>query len=132
MLMVADIKEDLRRKLSIEEENYFGIDKLNTVRSTISAVTHVDYSARLQTVNKKQNPEFHSLISAFKKLTGCAVLINTSFNIRGEPIVCSPYDAFKCFMGTDLDILIIGNCVLEKNQQNAQLIKDYRDQFQLD
>ena len=115
-----------------EEKSLFGIDKLNIKRSSIPAVTHVDYSARIQTVHKKTNPKYHALISKFKEKTGCSVLVNTSFNVRGEPIVCSPKDAFKCFMGTELDLLVVGNCLLRKGQQEKSLTEDYKEKYELD
>ena len=105
---------------------------MNQIRSTVPAITHVDYSARIQTVHKQTNPEFHRLIQEFKALTGCPILINTSFNIRGEPIVCSPYDALKCFMGTDLEVLVLGCYVLQKSDQPGELLKGYIHQYQLD
>ena len=114
------------------EHALFGIDKLNIPRSEIPAVTHVDYSARVQTVHANTNALFHALISRFKALTGCPVLVNTSFNVRGEPIVCTPEDAFRCFMGTEIEMLAVGNCVLRKNEQNPQLKQDYSDAFELD
>ncbi len=114
------------------QKKLFGIDKLNIKRSEIPAVTHVDYSARIQTVNKNTNKAFHDLISKFKERTGCPVIVNTSFNVRGEPIVNSPTDAFNCFMGTELDYLVIGNCMLDKKRQNPSLKKDYSSQFELD
>jgi carbamoyltransferase len=132
MLMVASVREHLRRDMTLEEQALTGIDKLNVPRSTIPAVTHVDYSARVQTVDKETNPRYHALISKFKELTGCPVLVNTSFNVRGEPIVCTPEDAFKCFMGTDLDVLVVENCVLEKEEQDQSLRLDYKDAFELD
>lgn len=132
MLLVADVKEERRRKMSDAEAALFGIDKLNVVRSEIPAVTHVDYSARLQSVHRETNPQFHALLSAFKAKTGCPVLVNTSFNIRGEPIVCTPEDAFRCFMGTELDLLAVGNCILLKEEQSADLKIDYLDSFDLD
>lgn len=101
-------------------------------RSQIPAVTHVDYSARIQTVSKNTNPKYHALISKFKELTGCPVLVNTSFNVRGEPIVCSPEDAFNCLMGTDIDFLVVGNCILRKEDQDKALIKDYKNAYELD
>jgi carbamoyltransferase len=107
----------------------FGIDKLNVPRSEIPAVTHVDYSARIQTVDANTNPRYHALIRSFKKRTGCPVLVNTSFNVRGEPIVCSPEDAFRCFMGTDIEILAIGNCLLRKEDQDPALAKSYMREF---
>jgi carbamoyltransferase len=125
MLIVADVREDKRRHMSPEELALFGIDKLNVVRSEIPAVTHVDYSARIQTVHHQTNPLFHSLLSAFKARTGCPVLVNTSFNVRGEPIVCTPEDAFRCFMGNELDLLVAGRCVLRKEEQDPALKSDY-------
>jgi carbamoyltransferase len=132
MLVVGPVKSDLRRAMTVEEEALFGIDKLNVPRSTIPAVTHVDYSARIQTVHSATNPLYHRLISAFKARTGCPVIVNTSFNVRGEPIVCSPEDAFHCFMGTDMEQLSIGNCVLHKEEQDPALKRDYKDAFELD
>jgi len=120
MLLVADVKRNLRREMTDAEHDLFGIDKLNVVRSTIPAVTHVDYSARIQTVHGETNPRFHALLSRFKELTGCPVLVNTSFNVRGEPIVCTPEDAFRCFIGTELDLLVCGNAILEKTKQTAK------------
>jgi carbamoyltransferase len=125
MLIVADVREDKRRLMTPEEQALFGIDKLNVARSDIPAVTHVDYSARIQTVHRETNPLFHQLLSRFKALTGCPVLVNTSFNVRGEPIVCTPEDAFRCFMGNELDLLVVGNCVLQKVDQDAALKIDY-------
>ncbi|MDF3063892.1 MAG: Carbamoyltransferase, partial [Microvirga sp.] len=124
MLLVADVVADKRRAMTEEEEALFGIEKLNVVRSTIPAVTHVDYSARIQTVHRETNPRYHALISAFKERTGCPVLVNTSFNVRGEPIVCTPEDAFRCFMGTDIEVLVVGNCFLEKERQSPALKQD--------
>ena len=132
MLFVADVREDRRRKMTADEEALFGIDKLNVVRSEIPAVTHVDYSARLQTVHAQTNPRFHALLSRFKEKTGCPVLVNTSFNVRGEPIVCTPEDAFRCFMGTDIEMLVIGNCVLRKEDQDTALRMEYSEAFELD
>jgi carbamoyltransferase len=132
MLFVAGVAERLRRKMTADEQKLFGIDKLNVVRSEIPAVTHVDYSARIQTVHSDTNPRFHALLSAFKARTGCPVLVNTSFNVRGEPIVASPEDAYRCFMGTELDLLAIGNCVLEKSEQRSGAISRYETQFALD
>ncbi len=127
MLIVADVLEKHRRQMSPEEQALFGIDKLNVSRSEIPAVTHVDYSARIQSVHAQTNPLFHALISRFKKLTGCPVIVNTSFNVRGEPVVCTPEDAFRCFMGTEAELLIIGNAVLRKEDQDlAHIIHDYR------
>jgi carbamoyltransferase len=118
--------------MSGEESSLFGIDKLNIVRSQIPAVTHVDYSARIQTVDKKQNPKYHALLSKFKDITGCPVVANTSFNVRGEPIVCTPEDAFRCFMGTELDLLVIENFTLQKDDQDPNLRRDYKNEFELD
>ncbi len=132
MLLVADVKREHRRRTSNEEEALFGIDKLNVARSDIPAVTHVDYSARVQTVHADTNPRFHALISHFKAKTGCPVLVNTSFNVRGEPIVCTPEDAFRCFMGNEIELLVIGNCMLRKSEQNPALKQDYKNQFELD
>ena len=115
-----------------EQTHLFGIDKLNIKRSEIPAVTHVDYSARIQTVTQTNNKSYYDLISKFKEKTGCPVIVNTSFNVRGEPIVNTPTDAFNCFMGTELDYLIIGNCILDKNRQNFKLKKDYTKEFELD
>jgi carbamoyltransferase len=116
-----------------EEEKLFGIDKLNVKRSDIPAVTHVDYSARVQTVHKETNPQYYKLISEFKKKTGCPVIVNTSFNVRGEPIVCSPHDAYICFMRTEMDILVLENCILYKEDQ-TELDKDnsWKDEYELD
>jgi len=119
MLIVADVKRDLRREMTAEERQLFGIDKLNVVRSKIPAVTHVDYSARIQTVNADTNARFHALLARFKDITGCPVLVNTSFNVRGEPIVCTPEDAFRCFLGTELDLLVCGNAMLSKDRQTV-------------
>ncbi len=132
MLLVADVVESRRRRMTNEEQSLFGIDKLNVPRSDIPAVTHVDYSARVQTVHKETNPRYHALLSAFKAETGCPVLINTSFNVRGEPIVCSPEDAFNCFMGSEIEVLTVGNCFLEKEAQDPALKRDYKDAFELD
>jgi carbamoyltransferase len=132
MLLVADVKRERRRRMTNEEEALFGIDKLNVARSDIPAVTHVDYSARVQTVHADTNLRFHALIERFKAKTGCPVLVNTSFNVRGEPIVCTPEDAFRCFMGNDIELLVVGNCMLRKNEQDAALKVDYKDKFELD
>ena len=132
MLLVAGVRPERRRSMTNEEEKLFGIDKLNVPRSDIPAVTHVDYSARVQTVHRETNPRFHALIEMFKQRTGCAVLVNTSFNVRGEPIVCTPEDAFRCFMGSDIETLVAGNCVLQKEQQNPALKLDYKNAFELD
>ncbi|RXT55531.1 hypothetical protein B6S44_10530 [Bosea sp. Tri-44] len=132
MLLVADVREGLRREMTDKEKALFGIDKLNVPRSTIPAVTHVDYSARIQTVHEETNPRYHQLISRFKALTGCPVVVNTSFNVRGEPIVCTPGDAFRCFMGSEIELLVVGNCLLRKEDQDPALKLDYKDAFELD
>ncbi|MDQ6867776.1 MAG: carbamoyltransferase [Pseudomonadota bacterium] len=132
MLLVANVKPERCRKMSVEEQALFGIDKLNVVRSDIPAVTHVDYSARVQTVHQETNPRYHALIARFEQLTGCPVLVNTSFNVRGEPIVCTPEDAFRCFMGTGIEFLAAGNCILHKAEQNPALARDYKNAFEPD
>jgi len=132
MLFVADVKAKHRVAMKDEEKILFGIDRLNVVRSSIPAVTHVDYSARIQTVNEDTNPRFHALISKFKEVTGCPVIVNTSFNVRGEPIVNTPEDAFRCFMGTEIEVLVVGNCVLKKEYQDKALALSYENNFQLD
>jgi carbamoyltransferase len=132
MLVVADVREDRRCPVSDADRALFGIDRLNTIRSEIPAVTHVDMSARVQTVHKETNPRYHALLSAFKARTGCPVLVNTSFNVRSEPIVCSPEDAFRCFMGTDIELLVAGNCVARKEEQDPALRVDYKDTFEPD
>jgi carbamoyltransferase len=132
MLLVADVAADRRRQMTPEEQQLFGIAKLNVPRSEIPAVTHVDYSARIQTVHRETNPRYHELISAFRQATRCPVIVNTSFNVRGEPIVCTPEDAFRCFMGTEIDALAAGNCFLRKEAQNPRLKVDYKSAFELD
>ena len=132
MLLVAEVNKDKQLKMSDKEENLFGIDKLNIKRSSIPAITHVDYSARIQTVHRETNPKYYDLLMEFKKKTDCPVLVNTSFNVRGEPIVCSVEDAFNCFMGTNLDILVIEDFILFKKEQDQSLIKDYKNKFELD
>ena len=132
MLLVSNVRKEKRRQMSDKEKNLFGIAKLNISRSEIPAVTHVDYSARIHTVHKETNPIYHALISKFKEKTGCPVVVNTSFNVRGEPIVCTPNDAFRCFMGTDLDFLSIGNCVLRKEDQDQSMKNEYKINFNLD
>ena len=132
MLIVSDVKEDHRRQMTDEENALFGIDKLNVQRSDIPAVTHVDYSARIQTVHAETHPQYHALITKFKELTGCPIVVNTSFNVRGEPIVCTPEDAFRCFMGTDTELLVIGNVILHKDEQDPDLKQDYTQAFELD
>jgi len=132
MLLVADVVKQHRRDMTEEEQALFGIDKLNVPRATIPAVTHVDYSARIQTVHHETNPRYHALLSRFKKRTGCPVLVNTSFNVRGEPIVCTPEDAFRCFMGTEIELLVAGNCVLSKDEQDPSLKREYVQAFEKD
>ncbi len=132
MLVVAGVKQSRRRAMTPDEQLLFGIDKLNVPRSEIPAVTHVDYSARIQTVHADTNPRYHALISRFHDKTGCPVLVNTSFNVRGEPIVCTPEDAFRCFMGTQIETLAVGNCFLRKEDQNPALARSYETEFELD
>jgi carbamoyltransferase len=132
MLLVSEVKKDKQIKMKKEDENLFGIEKLNIKRSDIPAITHVDYSARIQTVHKETNPRYYDLIKEFKNNTNCPVLVNTSFNVRGEPIVCSVKDAFNCFMGTNLDILVLEDFILFKDEQDSSLIKDYKNKFELD
>jgi carbamoyltransferase len=132
MLIVADVVQDRRRQMMPEEQALFGIDKLKVPRSEIPAVTHVDYSARIQTVHRETNPRYHQLISAFYDRTGCPVIVNTSFNVRGEPIVCTPEDAFRCFMGTEIETLAVGNCFLRKEDQDPSLKRNYESAFELD
>ena len=133
MLLVANVREMLRKQVSVEDDQLFGIDKLNVLRSELPAITHIDYSARIQSVHKETNPQFHALLSAFDQLTGCGVLVNTSFNVRGEPIVCTPLDAYRCFMRTEMDSLVIVNMVFSKMDQpvwNEE--EDWRETFELD
>jgi carbamoyltransferase len=132
MLLVAEVKKSKQLQMTEQQKSLFGIDKLNIKRSSIPSVTHVDYSARIQTVHKETNPIFHKLIEEFEKITDCPVLVNTSFNVRGEPIVCSVADAFNCFMGTDLDILVCNNFILYKDNQNKGLLKEYKNKYELD
>ena len=132
MLLVADIKKSKQIQMTNKQKKLFGLDKLNVKRSGIPSVTHVDYSARIQTVHKETNPIFHKLIEEFEKITKYPVLVNTSFNVRGEPIVCTVTDAFNCFMGTDLDVLVCNNFILYKDNQNKNLVKDYKDKYELD
>ena len=132
MLLVANINLDKKIEMKDDQKKLFGIDKLNIKRSEVPAVTHVDYSARIQSVIKDTNNRYYDLISRFKEKTGCPVLVNTSFNVRGEPIVNTPTDAFNCFMGTDLDYLVIGDFILDKNEQDKSLKKDYKSKFELD
>ena len=132
MLKVANVKKNKRIPINKKDSALVGIDKLKVCRSKIPAVTHVDFSARIQTVHKETNPKYHQLITKFKEITGCPILVNTSFNVRGEPVVCSPEDAFNCFMGTGIEVLIIGNCILEKKEQDSSLLKNYTQQYELD
>ena len=132
MLFVANVVEARRRQMTEAESALFGIDKLNVPRSEIPAVTHIDYSARVQTVDRDTNPRFHELLSAFKVRTGCPVLVNTSFNVRGEPIVCTPQDAFRCFMGSEIEALSIGGFMLYKEKQDHRLKMNYSAAFELD
>ena len=132
MLFVAQVKNNLCKVMTDKQKKLFGIEKLNIKRSEIPAVTHVDYSARIQSVTKDTNSRYYDLIKKFKEKTGCPVLVNTSFNVRGEPIVSTPTEAFNCFMGTELDFLVIGNCILDKTKQNKSLKKNYLKKFELD
>jgi len=132
MLLVSNITSDKKIAMTEQQNNLFGIDKLNIKRSEVPAITHVDYTARIQTVTKNKNEKFYDLIIKFKEKTNCPILVNTSFNVRGEPIVNTPKDAFNCFMGTDLDYLVIGNCILDKSKQDKNLKKDYKSEFELD
>lgn len=132
MLLVADVTKSRQLEMTAEQHQLFGIDKLNVPRSEIPAVTHVDYSARIQTVHQNTNPLYYALISKFKELTGCPVLVNTSFNVRGEPIVCTPEDAFHCLMGTEIELLVVGNCLMRKEDQDPALIRDYKNAYELD
>ena len=132
MLLVADVAKHLRREMTPAERGLFGIDKLNVPRSELPAITHVDYSARIQTVHRETNARYHALLTRFKKRTGCPVLVNTSFNVRGEPIVCSPEEAFRCFMGTEIEVLVAENCFLRKEEQDPALKEDYKGAFEQD
>jgi carbamoyltransferase len=133
MLLVADVRKDKQIPMTSEQKDFFGLDKLNVVRSKIPAITHVDYSARIQSVNEKTNPKYYRMISKFNEKYGCAVIVNTSFNVRGEPIVCTPRDAYRCFMRTEMDYLVMGNYLLDKTQQKP-LTKDsdWQKEFELD
>ena len=132
MLLVADVVKNKRREMTAEEQALFGIDRLNVPHSEIPAVTHVDYSARVQTVHKETNPRYHKLIKRFKELSGCPVIVNISFNVRGEPIICTPEDAFRCFMGTDLDLLVVGDTFVVKTEQPQSLAINYKAEYELD
>ena len=132
MLFVANVNKRIKKEMTNEEKKLFGIEKLNVKRSDIPAVTHVDYSSRIQTVHKETNPKYYKLLQNFKKITNCPVIVNTSFNIRGEPIVCNIKDAFQCFMGTDLDMLVCENIILRKERQSSELLADYKKRFSLD
>jgi carbamoyltransferase len=132
MLLVAEVNRDRQLPIAETEKTLFGIDLLNVPRSTIPAVTHVDNSARIQTVHRESHPRYHQLITRFKEKTGCPVLVNTSFNVRGEPIVCTPQDAFRCLMGTEIEWLAIGNCIVKKEEQDPRLVLDYKNAYELD
>jgi carbamoyltransferase len=132
MLLVADVQKRHRIAMTEAEQKLFGIEKLNVPRSAIPAVTHVDYSARVQTVHEDTNPRYYALIKRFNELTGCPVIVNTSFNVRGEPIVCVPEDSFRCFMGTEIEVLVVENCFLEKHRQDPALKLRYERAFDLD
>jgi carbamoyltransferase len=133
MLLVAEVKKELQKTMSEEERKLFGIEKLNVVRSTVPAITHVDYSARLQTVHRETHPRYWKLLSKFAELTGCPVLVNTSFNVRGEPIVCTPDEAYRCFMRTEMDYLVMGNFILEKSKQpEFAETTEWKKEYQLD
>ena len=132
MLLVADVKKDKSRVMTDKENSLFGIDKLNVIRSSVPAITHIDYSARIQTVHSDTNPRYHAVISKFKEKTGCPLVVNTSFNVRGEPIICTPTDAFKCFMGTEMDVLAVGNLLLYKEKQDEALKESYEEAYELD
>jgi carbamoyltransferase len=133
MLIVAPVREELRTALTDEQEQLFGIDKLKLKRSELPAITHVDYSARVQTVHKETNPRYHALLQAFERLTGCGVLVNTSFNVRGEPIVCTPSDAYRCFMRTEMDYLVLENVMLDKKKQpDWDDDTSWQEEFELD
>jgi carbamoyltransferase len=132
MLLVANVQEDKSLAMTEGEEASFGIDKLNVLRSSVPAITHVDYSARIQTVHVDTNPRYHRVISKFKEKTGCPLVVNTSFNVRGEPIICTPTDAFKCFMGTEMDVLAVGDYILYKKQQDENLKENYEELYELD
>jgi carbamoyltransferase len=132
MLLVADVNESKRLAMTEDQKKLFGIEKLNVPRSEIPAVTHVDYSARVQTIHKQTNPKYHALVSKFKELTGCPVVVNTSFNVRGEPIVCTPEDAFRCLMGTEIEFLVVGNSIMRKEDQDPALKLDYKNAYELD
>jgi carbamoyltransferase len=132
MLLVADVNESKRLAMTEEQQKLFGIEKLNIPRSEIPAVTHVDYSARVQTIHKQTNPKYHALVTKFKELTGCPVVVNTSFNVRGEPIVCTPEDAFRCLMGTEIEFLVVGNSIMRKEDQDPALKLDYKNAYELD
>ena len=132
MLLVSNVKNNLQIPMSVEDKKLFGIDKLNVKRSIIPAVTHIDYSARIQTVHDETNPKYQKLLKKFKEITNCPILVNTSFNVRDEPIVCDVKDAYKCFMGTNLDLLVCENFIMHKDQQISEEFKNYENQFSLD
>ena len=133
MLLLAPVKKELCKKMTEEQEQLFGIEKLNIPRSSLPAITHVDYSARVQTVSEKTNPRYYQLIKAFKQKTGCPSIVNTSFNVRGEPIVCTPQDAYRCFMRTEMDVLVLENQILFKNKQpKTEKDETWQQEFELD
>ncbi len=132
MLLVADVQRSHRLPVSEKDAGLWGIEQLNVPRSDVPAITHVDYSARIQTVRRETNPDYYDIIEAFHRRTGCPVVVNTSFNVRGEPIVCTPEDAFRCFMGSEIEVLVVGNCFLKKEDQDPALKLDYKNAFELD
>jgi len=133
MLLVADVQKNRRIEMSNEQKSFFGLEKLNVVRSDVPAITHVDYSARIQSVNSKTNPRYHEMLTKFNDKYGCPVIVNTSFNVRGEPIVCTPKDAYLCFMRTEMDYLVLGNYLLDKAEQKPLADdSDWRSEFELD
>ena len=133
MLLVAPVKKELRKKMTEEQQKLFGIEKLNIPRSSMPAITHVDYSARVQTVSKRTNPRYYQLINTFKQKTGCPAVVNTSFNVRGEPIVCTPQDAYRCFMRTEMDVLVLQNQILFKHEQpTTEKDETWKQEFELD
>jgi len=132
MLLVDNVQQNKCYQVNGDDEYLFGIDRLNVKRSEIPAVTHVDYSARVQTVHQNTNSKYYALIAKFKEKTGCPVLVNTSFNVRGEPVVCTPEDAFRCFMGTEIELLVVGNCIVQKHEQDQSIAEDYREKYEQD
>ena len=133
MLLVAKVKKELCKEMTENQQKLFGIEKLNIARSSLPAITHIDYSARIQTVSERTNPRYYNLINAFKKRTGCPTIVNTSFNVRGEPIVCTPQDAYRCFMRTEMDVLVLQNQILLKNEQpKSEKVENWEQDFDLD